>query len=158
MTRRVRRGPVPGPFLKWAGGKRQLLGELMARVDALGEFGRYHEPFVGGGALFFELARKDRLGQKRAYLSDANPRLIEAYQGIKENVEQVIALLCGHQERHCKEYYYDVRAHVPDTVAERAARIVYFTDTVFSPEADRCDEGRLDWDFRGAEVWESARE
>ena len=49
------------PFLKWAGGKGQLLGELVERLRAAGSFARYHEPFVGGGALFFELARTSRL-------------------------------------------------------------------------------------------------
>ena len=49
-------------------------------------------------------------------------------------------------------------AHGCRNLGARAARIVYFTDTVFSPEPESCDECRLDWDFRGAEVWESARE
>ncbi|HEO72298.1 MAG TPA: Dam family site-specific DNA-(adenine-N6)-methyltransferase, partial [Candidatus Hydrogenedentes bacterium] len=129
---RRRWGLVPRPFLKWAGGKGQLLGDLLPLVEAAEPFSRYHEPFVGGGALFFELARQGRLGRKKAWISDANPRLIEAYKGVQQDVEAVVQLLKVHAQRHCKDYYYEVRANVPDVLVERAARIIYLNRTCFN--------------------------
>lgn len=126
-----RRLTSPRPFLKWAGGKRQLLQELMARVDSAGQYGRYHEPFVGGGALFFEMVRTGRL-RRNATLSDSNPNLIDAYWGVKKDVERVIHLLRTHESRHSKEYYYRVRARVPEDRLERAARIIYLNRTCYN--------------------------
>ena len=122
---------VPRPFLKWVGGKGQLLPELMARVGKAGDFGRYHEPFVGGGALFFELYKTGRL-RKHAWLSDNNPRLIETYQGVKLHVDEIIKLLKCHKAAHCEEYYYEVRAKVPKTLTARAARIIYLNKTCYN--------------------------
>lgn len=128
---------TPRPFLKWVGGKGQLLPELLKRVEAAGNFGRYHEPFVGGGALFFELARRGDLGKKQAYLSDNNPRLVKAYQGIKHDVEAVIAALNDHKAAHGKEYFYEVRdqhnaSWNTETPVECAARIIYLNKTCFN--------------------------
>lgn len=124
--------PIPRPFLKWVGGKNQLLPELMKRLDKAGEFGRYHEPFVGGGALFFELYRNNRLGKKQAYLSDNNAPLIEAYRGVQDDVEGVIAALEKHKAQHGEEYFYEVRAKLPKKPAERAARIIYLNKTCYN--------------------------
>lgn len=125
----VPKGPVP--FLKWVGGKRQLLPELLRRIGRLATFGAYHEPFVGGGALFFELWSRGRLsGPVR--LSDNNPNLIAAYEGVKYAVEQVIELLREHARRHDKEHYYATRAARPDSLAAQAARIIYLNRTCFN--------------------------
>ena len=123
---------TPRPFLKWVGGKGQLLQEIMKRVDRVGEFGRYHEPFVGGGALFFELYRNNRLGKKQAYLSDNNLPLIEAYRGVKEDVDAVIAALEKHKTQHGEDYFYEVRAKSPKNLADRAARIIYLNKTCYN--------------------------
>jgi len=123
---------LPRPFLKWVGGKGQLLGELTQRIEPAGDFGRYHEPFVGGGALFFELYRSARLKKRKAYLSDNNPRLIETYQGVKDDVDRIIRALLRHKARHSEEYYYEVRAKVPRTPTARAARIVYLNKTCYN--------------------------
>lgn len=121
----------PRPFLKWVGGKRQLLPKLLEVVDSAGSFRRYHEPFLGGGALFFALAREDRL-RARAYLSDINPNLMDAYQGLRENVGGVIRLLKMHKGQHCEEYFYQIRARVPATQVGRAARVIYLNKTCFN--------------------------
>lgn len=123
---------APKPFLKWVGGKRQLLEELRARVAEARPHGRYHEPFVGGGALFFDLYGRQGLGRSKAILSDNNPRLIEAYEGVQKNVEQVIALLEVHQAAHSEEHYYRVRAHVPEDKIACAARLIYLNRTCFN--------------------------
>jgi DNA adenine methylase len=111
----------PSPFLKWAGGKRQLLPRILdlapARIDT------YYEPFVGGGAVFFALAAGRRFG--RAVLGDANPELVNCYETVRDDVERVIAELEKH--RNTKTAYYAVRAQDPGklTDAARAARVIY---------------------------------
>lgn len=123
--------PSPMPFLKWVGGKRQLMPELLRRIDRLDTFGGYYEPFVGGGALFFELWNRGRLsGPVR--LSDNNPNLIVAYEGVKHEVEQVIELLREHARQHSKEHYYATRAARPSRRAAQAARMIYLNRTCFN--------------------------
>jgi DNA adenine methylase len=112
---------VPAPFLKWAGGKRQLLPRILdlapARIDT------YYEPFVGGGAVFFALAAEGRFA--RAVLGDANPELVNCYQTVRDDVDAVIALL--HKHRNTPAAYYGVRAKNPQRLsnAARAARVIY---------------------------------
>ena len=130
---------TPRPFIKWVGGKGQLLPELLKRVEMAGDFGRYHEPFVGGGALFYALYRA-KLLKKQAFLSDFNPRLIEAYRGVKEDVDAVIKHLNKHKKKHCEEYYYAVRETLresvrkksPPSAPEHAARIIYLNKTGYN--------------------------
>ena len=114
------------PFLKWAGGKRQLLPELLRRVPE--QFKAYHEPFVGGGALFFELACTGALG--KAFLSDVNGPLVDAYLAVRDHVEEVIARLKTH--RNEKEYYYRVRKQKPIKPANCAARLIYLNKTCYN--------------------------
>jgi DNA adenine methylase len=118
--------------MKWVGGKGQLLPELRARVLEARPYGRYHEPFVGGGALFFELYRNGLLGRKKPRLSDTNPNLLVAYVGVRDDVEAVINRLKLHRDRHCEEYYYAVRAHVPVETVDRAARFIYLNKTCYN--------------------------
>jgi len=114
--------------LKWAGGKGRLLPKLLARVP--NGFNAYHEPFVGGGALFFALAGQGRIG--RAYLSDANAGLIDVYLALRDDVEGVIAALGQHVYERAQ--YYRVRALNPDdlTLPERAARVIYLNKTCYN--------------------------
>jgi DNA adenine methylase len=118
----------PRPFLKWAGGKGQLLPELLPRLPAT--FGAYHEPFVGGGALFFELFSAGRLG--RALLSDRNPGLIDVYTAIRDDVAGVIAALRRH--RNDSDHFYAVRALDPAALSPvaRAARSIFLNKTCFN--------------------------
>jgi DNA adenine methylase len=110
---------APAPFLKWAGGKRQLLPQIEAllprRIDT------YFEPFLGGAALFFRLAA---LGWfKKAILGDANPELVNCYVAVRDHVDAVIAALGRY--RNEADCYYAARAQTPDSVAGRAARLIY---------------------------------
>lgn len=120
--------PKARPVLKWAGGKRQLLPELMKRVPT--NFGSYHEPFVGGGALYFELSAQNRIST--AFLSDINSSLIDVYKALQEHVDEVIEELKQH--RHDKEYYYQIRALKSDdlTLPQRAARVIYLNRTCYN--------------------------
>lgn len=112
----------PAPFLKWVGGKRQLLSTLLGYLPS-GRIRRYVEPFVGGGALFFELVRQDRIAS--AVLCDTNPDLIDAYRAVKEMPEKVILALRDHS--NTAEHYYAVRALDPRRLSleRRAARTIY---------------------------------
>ena len=80
--------PAVRPFLKWAGGKRQLLPVLSRFVPA--GFGAYREPFLGSGALYFDLERRGRLDGRRAVLMDNNPDLMGAWLAIRREPERVI--------------------------------------------------------------------
>lgn len=85
------------PFVKWAGGKRQLSGEL---TKDLPEFEDYHEPFIGGGALFFRLEAIKLI--KKAYLNDSNGELINTYGVVKTNVESLIELLSSEEYKNAE--------------------------------------------------------
>ena len=122
----------PKPFLKWAGGKRQLLPQLLRALEAAGDFGNYHEPFLGGGALFFAMARKGLRSDRKYFLSDINQNLLDAYAGVRDDVEKVIELLEQHRIDHSEGYFYELRAHVPDEIARKAARIIYLNKTCFN--------------------------
>lgn len=82
---------IAKPFFKSAGGKTRLLPELLKRLPD--RFGTYHEPFVGGGALFWNLAASERIGRGGAYLSDLSHPLIAAYHAVQENPASVIRYL-----------------------------------------------------------------
>lgn len=120
--KQVRR--VPRPFVKWVGGKSQLLEQLGRRAPKT--FGRYFEPFVGGGALYFELK------PTKAVLTDVNEELINAYLAIRDDVEGVIGALLGY--RYDEEMYYRVRAIDPAKLAPtaRAARTIYLNRTGYN--------------------------
>lgn len=112
------------PVLKWAGGKTQMLGELLPRVPAT--YGRYIEPFVGGGAMFFALQPEN------AIIADSNPELINMYHQIADNVEEIISYLQKYE--NTSEMFYAVReqewANLP--AAEAAARTIYLNRTCFN--------------------------
>lgn len=125
---------VPKPFLKWAGGKAKLAPLIIDRAPAM--FGRYHEPFVGAGAVFFALARSQPM---EATLTDANAALIETFAAVRHDVDRLIGALCrlaepylaGDQEGR-RRRYYEVRARVPDGAVERAARLIFLNRTCFN--------------------------
>ena len=94
------------PFTKWTGGKRQLLPELTRLMPK--KYGTYFEPFVGGGALFFEVQ------PTKAVINDFNTELVYAYKAMKNNPDELIALLHEHQhnnEKSGKEYDLKIREH-----------------------------------------------
>ena len=86
------------PFLRWAGGKSKLVKSLVDFVPASNSYGRYFEPFVGAGALFFHM------GPREAVLSDINTDLINCYQQVAKHPEEVWNLLQVHREFNSKEY------------------------------------------------------
>ena len=112
------------PPLKWAGGKTQLLPEIVAKIPK--KYGSYIEPFFGGGALFFALK------PQRAVIADSNPELISLYQTLASDVYGVIEQL-GHF-RHNEECFYRVRSQdwTKLAPAEAAARTIFLNRTCFN--------------------------
>lgn len=118
------------PFTKWTGGKRQLLPIIKSLMPD--NYNNYFEPFVGGGALFFELS------PDKAVINDFNNELINCYRQIKKYPQKLIELLTKHQENNSKEYYLKLRSADRDnridkiTNIERAARIMYMLRVDFN--------------------------
>lgn len=118
------------PFTKWTGGKRKLLPILKENLPP--KYNRYFEPFIGGGALFFEMAPKN------AVINDFNSELINAYIQIKDDPDMLLKLLKEHKQKNSKEYYLEVRSFDRDdrinrmTDVERAARILYMLRVDFN--------------------------
>ena len=112
------------PFLKWAGGKRWLVAKHPEWFDV--EFSRYVEPFLGSGAIYFHLE------PKRSILSDTNQALVETYNAVKSNPDEIIGLLNDHQKRHSDTYYYEIRGSEYSSDAERAAQFIYLNRTCFN--------------------------
>ena len=114
------------PFVKWPGGKRTLVPEI---VKVLPEsFGDYWEPFVGGAAVFFALDSRIR----KAHLSDLNLDLTITYQAIRKHTENVISALREHASKHSSKYYLAVRKSQPQDPAEVAARLIYLNKTCYN--------------------------
>jgi DNA adenine methylase len=114
----------PKPFLKWVGGKRQLLAELRAFVPS--RYGCYHEPFLGGGALFFDIR------PSKSVLSDVNRELIDCYLAVRDQVASLIEALKEH--RYDEDHYYTVRDgdFSRASLVERAARTMFLNRTGFN--------------------------
>lgn len=116
------------PIVKWVGGKRQLMFELLKNMPK--SYNRYLEPFIGGGALFFELQPEN------AYISDMNEELINLYSVVRDNVYELIDDLSKHEVS--KEYFLEIRnidrtekyAELSDV--EKASRFIYLNRTCFN--------------------------
>ncbi len=121
----------PKPFVKWVGGKRQLLAQFrLMNLYPPEKFdpktGKYFEPFVGGGAVFFDLL------PETAYLSDLNNELVITYNVIKNDVENLIKSLKKHKLD--KEYFLKIRAQNPEKLSDlnTASRFIYLNRTCFN--------------------------
>lgn len=120
---------VPHPFLKWAGGKRQLISQIDPFLP--NDFDLYIEPFVGGGALFFYLL------PEKAVLIDNNPVLINVYRVIKEDVEELIESLRNHKNE--EDYFYKIRSLDRDPKSfsqlsniKKASRTIYMNKCCYN--------------------------
>lgn len=123
-TSMAQQRPFLRPLVKWAGGKTQLLDEILPKVPK--RYGRYIEPFVGGGALFFALAPKS------AVIADSNPELINLYRAVAADVEGVIAEL--REYRNSEELFYATRRRDWKTMSSvaAAARTLFLNRTCFN--------------------------
>ncbi len=129
-----------GPFLKWAGGKGQLLEQFGQYLPQSLKGRGYIEPFMGSGAVFFNVVQTRM--PTRSTLLDANPDLVNLFVQVRDNVEGLIPVLEDHRARHNekditvekrKEYYYSVRGSSPKPgTVESAARFLYLNKTCFN--------------------------
>ena len=112
------------PILKWAGGKTQMLSDLLPKVPF--SYGRYIEPFLGGGAMFFALQPEN------AIIADSNPELINMYRQVSDHVDDVIQYL--EQYENTKERFYAVRSQKWEALpaAAAAARTIFLNKTCFN--------------------------
>lgn len=121
------------PFLKWVGGKQQLLAQFQAYFPS--RFKRYIEPFAGGAAVFFHLWGAKRLPLKN-YLFDNNEELINVYRTVRDSSEELMEILTIHQNEHSKDYFYKIRSldrnNIHLTDVERAARTIYLNRTCYN--------------------------
>lgn len=124
MQAQLVRSIFPRPFLKWAGGKGQLISQYQPYFPT--HYSTYYEPFLGGGAIFFHLQPCHSL------LMDINPELVNVFCCVRDRVDALVELLVQHRERHCAEHYYQVRAQLEGTELERAARLIYLNKTCFN--------------------------
>ena len=125
------------PFLRWAGGKRKLMSEILASLpDDFGHQGmKFFEPFIGGGALMFELGKfnsKYFVEGKNLHIGDSNPDLIATYKVIRDNPKELIAKLRKLENRISLEDYLNMRALQPEKPIDVAARFIYLNKTCFN--------------------------
>ena len=122
---------TPKPFVKWAGGKRQLIPILNQNLPD--SFGTYYEPFLGGGALLFHILT-DKNGQKCS-ISDLNSDLVLAYTTIRDRIDSLIASLKNHEKNYQKNsesYYYSIRESNPRSEIEKTSRLIFLNRTCFN--------------------------
>ncbi len=121
------------PFVKWAGGKRQILDKLKEHVPT--EYNTYYEPFVGGGALLFELA------PKHAVINDLNQELMNTYKVLcdEEKFKKMCRVLNNYEANHSEEFYYEIRnkdrnKNTYNKLSDytRAARTIYLNKACFN--------------------------
>lgn len=125
-NRPVLREATARPFLKWAGGKRSILPDLLERMPPA--YGTYYEPFLGGGALFFAAH------PAAAYLADVNLTLVLAYQAVRDDVDGLIAALGVHAGHHHKAYYMEARRLFGEETdpVKLAALLIYLNKTCYN--------------------------
>ena len=122
---------TPKPFVKWAGGKRQLIPIINQNLPE--SFGTYYEPFLGGGALLFHILT-DKNGQKCS-ISDLNSDLVLAYTTIRDRIDALISSLKSHEKNYQKDsksYYYSVRESNPRNEVEKTSRLIFLNRTCFN--------------------------
>ncbi len=126
MTKNI----LVSPILKWVGGKRQLLNEIMPLVNK--NCSTYIEPFVGGGAVLFELQ------PQKAIINDYNKELINVYTSVRDYSEDLINELELHEKNNSEEYFYNIRSldrieeYKSLSNVEKAARIIYLNKTCYN--------------------------
>jgi DNA adenine methylase len=130
MAKHTSTASTPRPFLKWAGGKRALMDEILTRMPD-GPIELYVEPFLGGGAVFLELARQGRI--RKAILNDRNPELVATWSMVRDQPEALIEAV--RQWDACEATYYHVRDELEPAALDpvtQAARVVWLNRTCFN--------------------------
>lgn len=118
------------PFIKWIGGKQQILKHLIKLLPPDVENRTYRESFLGGGSFFFAL------NPKMAFLSDLNEHLIMVYEYVRDYPDLVYEYLCEHRKNNCAQYYYKIRdlynKNRNRASPTQAARFIYLNKTCYN--------------------------
>ena len=129
MSRIRKNNKLVLPFVKWVGGKRQLLNEIEKHIPE--QFSKYYEPFIGGGAVLFHVRPKN------AIINDSNEELVNLYNVIKESPEELIEDLKKHKNE--EKYFYEVRGidrekekYLELSNIQRASRIIFLNKTCYN--------------------------
>ncbi|MBI4009571.1 MAG: Dam family site-specific DNA-(adenine-N6)-methyltransferase [Candidatus Aenigmarchaeota archaeon] len=117
---------IPQPFLKWAGGKRNLINEILGKLPE--KFNNYHEPFIGGGAVFFAVGNK----ANHSTISDSNLELIMTFKVIQKNPKALIEKLKIHASKHSEKYFSEIRGQEPADPIDIASRMIYLNKTCYN--------------------------
>ena len=126
----MKKNRLVAPALKWVGGKRQLISEIEPLIPK--KISTYVEPFVGGGAVLFHLQ------PKKAIINDFNKELMNVYQVIKDNPNELIKVLKEHKELNSEDYFYEIRSldRRDDfenlSSVQKAGRIIYLNKTCYN--------------------------
>lgn len=136
-------------FLKWAGGKTQLIPEIMNLLPDMKKIKGYIEPFIGGGSIFFHLKEQGYLEDKPVYLSDMNEYLINAYIVIRDNWRELIPYMEKLEKYNSEKIYYKIRDNFPDglNTTEKAACFIYMNKMCFNGGMRVNSEGRFNQGF-----------
>lgn len=129
--------PKPAPFVRWAGGKRRLAQTIVPSLPAAFNptKNRFFEPFVGGGAIMFEIgdpAGVTYVPGSKLVINDVNPDLIAAYRVLRDDVESLIARLARMGKKTTKSDFEAVKKSKPSTDLAKAARFIYLNKTCFN--------------------------
>lgn len=130
IMKRTTKNPLVKPFVKWAGGKRQIMSEIVKYKPK--SYKKFIEPFVGGGSVFMELQNP------KTIINDFNSELINTYIVIRDNVDELIQELEKHKENDSKEYFYNLREWDRNGTLEeksnieKASRFIYLNKTCFN--------------------------
>lgn len=128
-----KKDPSVKPYLKWAGGKRQLLPELRKHLPPGWQGLTYYEPFVGAGAMLFELRPEN------AVINDCNCQLMMTYRMVRDHAGDLIQTLQYYREQNSPEFYYKIRGLDRNPAEfgqlseiEKAARLIYLNKTCYN--------------------------
>jgi len=139
--------PTIEPFVRWAGGKTWLIPHMPQLLGNV-HIEHYHEPFLGGGAIFFSLEHS-----KKSYLSDANPQLINTYIQVRDNPEKLISIF--RRFSNTESDYYQVRSEfTKDNTVENAARFLFLNQTSYNGLYRVNREGRYNVPYGFRKTWE----
>lgn len=129
MAKIFKENKLVSPFVKWVGGKRQLLSEIKKHLPT--QISKYYEPFIGGGALLFYIQPKS------AVINDSNEELVNLYSTIKSSPEELIADLANH--KNTADYFYKIRGldreketYLQLNNVQRASRIIFLNKTCYN--------------------------
>lgn len=149
-------------FLKWVGGKTQLLPSIADLLPDMKKIKGYAEPFIGGGSVFFYLKRHGYLENKPVYLSDVNNYLIDTYKVVRNNWKEVLPLLEKMEKEHCESYYYNIRDNFPLeglSTIEKASQFIYLNKACFNGQMRFNSDGKYNMGIgRNEKVLEGQKE